>query len=153
MENSILKSFIEATVDTFETMVETTVEHKGSEIYPSKQTTGDLCALIGLSGDKTGNSVLMFSKDSGCKSAERFLGEDVSESPEDLNDAIGELINIIAGQAKSTVTDMKLSISLPSVMSGDQFVLSLPKDAEMMICRFSSPDVGDFELLVSIKNS
>ena len=72
--------------------------------------------------------------------ASRFAGAEISAQSPDLADALGELANIVAGQAKSRMDGLNIAISLPRVVAGaghcvlksnNMPVLALPCDSSL----------------------
>ena len=110
----------------------------------------EIAGIIGLSGDVVGSIIIGFTKEIALKTASSFVGEEFTEINEDFADAIGELANIIAGNAKKYTSDFSIEISLPSVISGKEVVINIPKDAPVMCIPLKS-DLGSFTLDVAMK--
>lgn len=150
--DNIMKLFVEATLETFTTMIGLNptageIEDVGHIVTPS-----EVCAAISLSGDNAqGASTITFKKSVAHEVVESFLGEGMVESDEDLYDALGEIINIIGGAAKAKLSEMQLKLSLPSVMGGDNYFLSLPKDVPIKVVKFQLEDLGEMNLIVYMK--
>lgn len=153
MDPKLYLPFVKATIECFQTMVDIdlTLKDASTRLPPIEQK--ELCAILGLSGDAIGLACVALSKEVALKTVSNFMGENLTEINEDVFDAIGEIINIIGGAAKSEYSDMKLSISLPSIMHGEKFYLSLPKGAPVVTLLFDSPDLGEISLVVSLKKS
>ncbi len=153
MIEKFVKPFIQATIECFDTMVDVVPQPKNvrAELPPVAQS--HICALIGLSGDAQGMVSLSFNLDVSLAVVSNFIGEPVTESGEEVYDAIGEILNIIAGAAKALIVDSKIMISLPSIMHGEKFFMSVPKDVQVVTVSFELPDIGEFELAVGLKNS
>ena len=56
--------------------------------------------------------------------AEVLLGEKPEDLNEDVVDAVGELTNMIAGQAKAKLEEYKMNLALPTVISGKNHTIS-----------------------------
>lgn len=153
MDIKIIEPFLKATIDCFETMMNVIPRHIGTTMTAPPLEGSDIAAIIGLSGDAQGMVCVSFHKDVALRVVEQFLGEKPTEINSDVFDAIGEVINIIAGNAKALIQGLKLSISLPTVMHGEKFYMSLPKDATVLSIRFELPDIGEFNLIVTMKQS
>jgi chemotaxis protein CheX len=53
----------------------------------------------------------------------------------DMIDAIGEIVNIIAGNVKKNLEDMfKIVISLPKVVHGKAHIVVIPDDRMRLLC-------------------
>ncbi len=68
----------------------------------------------------------------------------------ELTDGIGELANIVAGNAKQYLEGFELSISLPDVVIGKNSAPAPGIGAPTLVVPFSS-DLGDFSLEVTLK--
>ena len=87
------------------------------------------------------------------KVARKFADTGVSAQNADLADALGEMANIVAGQAKAKMDGLDISVSLPRVVTGENHstleasrvpVLTVPCDSPLG--RFS------IEVAMEIKN-
>ncbi len=83
----------------------------------------------------------------------------LQERPLDINanvtDAVGELVNIIAGGAKARLEHLSLNVSLPTVITGKFHCIEFPTKVAPICIPFDSPwgeitvEVGLCELPVS----
>lgn len=80
----------------------------------------EVSAIIGIAGETRGCVVLSFSKMAAEKLTSILVGRDISVVDDDVVDTIGEVVNIIAGNAKKGLEQFKLMISLPSVVRGKE---------------------------------
>ena len=64
-----------------------------------------------------------------------MLASEMTEVNGDVLDAVGELTNIIAGQAKAQLEQYDLRVSLPNVVTGDDHRLHLPPTWPPSACR------------------
>ncbi len=64
-------------------------------------------------------------------------------------DAIGELANMVAGQAKAQLEQLALSVSLPSVILGDGHEIRFPTGAQAVSVAFDT-DFGPLRLEVGL---
>ncbi len=143
--------FLKATVETFKTML-------GEEPKPGKpvlnQGSGikyDISGIIGITGDVRGSVSMSFPKETALKSISAFLGEEVTELNDDAMDAVGELANIVAGYAKKFLRDFDISISLPTIIKGEDLVLKEPRDVFSFLVPFTCAH-GTFDIGVSLKS-
>ncbi len=74
-----------------------------------------------------------------------FLGIDIDEINEDVEDAIGEIANMLGGNIKSILSEKgrDIDLSLPSTVSGKEYGFQTIKGAEKIIISFDS-DSGQF---------
>lgn len=110
----------------------------------------DVSAIIGMSGDCEGTVVISFPQAAAERIANLFAGMDVSQSPEDLADAIGELINMISGSAKGLFAGKQaVNITCPTVVMGSRHTVFNGKDV-VCIGIPCNCDCGEFLLEVSM---
>jgi chemotaxis protein CheX len=76
-----------------------------------------------------------------------FLGMDVDEMNEDVEDAVGELANMLGGNVKSILSEngRDINLSLPSTITGQQYDFQPTKEAERIIIPFRC-DAGEFTI-------
>lgn len=139
MDVRYINPFVAAVQAVFETMLETPVLVSRPRLL-SPDDDADLAALIGFAGDATGSVALCFTKRSGVSIAGKFAGIEVAPEGPEIADALGELANMVAGQAKAQLTGCNVSISLPQVIAGRHHevlqgrrppVLVLPCDSKL----------------------
>ena len=114
--------FVEATHSTFELMVGMSISRK--EVYIKKNYVmfGDISGVIGVSGKVCGTSAVTLPGPFAIECIGAMLGEEIESGLNDLvvHDGVGELINMIAGQAKTTLasTPYRIDCTLPTIISG-----------------------------------
>ena len=97
-----INPFVEATVETFETMCGAKPRRDGDlAIRKGVINTYDLLGVLGLSGKVKGAVLLSMPIDVGQKMISAFTAEDVEEIDADFMDAYGEILNIICGKLKT----------------------------------------------------
>ena len=118
MDIKYVKPFLNAIQNVFQTMLSTEVTLDKPTVMKSKVEPADVSSIIGFSGDATGCVVLSFPQDVAVKAASAFAGMEIGVESPDFADAIGELANMVAGNAKKDFEGLNVSISLPSVIMG-----------------------------------
>jgi len=146
MIHHIVEMFKEAATRTFSTtlMVDLTVV-EGEVPEPEWEIFG----LIGLSGDVNGNVAVCLRNDTAREIIYRFTGEQ-ARGIEDITDGVGEIVNIIAGNAKSYMTDKRVFLSLPEVVQGKSVKIDFKKFKERVEIRFAS-DIGPVKLIFACR--
>lgn len=95
----------------------------------------DVSAVIGLSGDIRGAVVMAMKKEFAVKITDTLMGVTHTEIDGDVVDAIGEIVNIIAGNVKKEVPDgEKVVISLPTVIKGKGHTIAWPGKHMRILC-------------------
>jgi chemotaxis protein CheX len=119
IDASYIKPFVVAAKKLFETMIEIPFKlgkptlKTGSGVPPH-----EISSIIGITGHVTGSVVISLSHAVAFEMVSALTGEKVTEMNEDCTDAIGEIANIIAGNAKTDFPTNNNSISVPSVVMG-----------------------------------
>jgi len=153
MDIEHMKPFIQETINTFDVMLGVRPEDGEVETKESTDGTYDVSAIIGISGSGTGGVVMSFPKDVACKIVSRMLGEELMELNQDVSDGLGELVNIITGNAKRGLVKhgfQDLSLSLPNVVVGKHRTVWRSKDMPCLMKRFFSSELGSFCIEVNI---
>jgi chemotaxis protein CheX len=147
-----INPFVTSTMETFVKMVG--IEAKPGKIALKKNTSliYDVSGIIGLSGGAKGVVSLSFPKASALKITNKFMGANHSDFNPETNDAIGELANIVAGNAKKGLTEFNIQISLPSVIMGENHQIMEAKDVLSFVVPFTT-ECGDFHMGVSLKSA
>ncbi|RMH30124.1 MAG: chemotaxis protein CheX [Planctomycetota bacterium] len=127
MDPNLITPFMQSVQNVFSTMLQLPVEIGEPAVKADAATTYDVSGIIGMSGDVVGAVVLSFPKETAERIVALFTGQDTSPEDEDFADAIGELVNMVAGGAKGMFQKRQASISCPSVVIGKSHIVSRPK--------------------------
>ncbi len=156
MDLDHMQPFIQETIKTFEVMLGVKPDTKELEMKESTDGTYDVSAIIGISGSGTGGVVVSFPEDVACRIVSRMLGEELTEVNQDVSDGLGELVNIITGNAKRGLVKHgfeNLSLSLPNVVVGKHRTVWRTKDMPCLMKKFFSSELGTFCIEVNIRAS
>lgn len=119
IDANYIKPFVVAAKNLFETMIEIPFSlgkptlKTGSQVPPH-----EISSIIGISGNVSGCVVISLSHDVAYAMVSALVGFEVEELDDDCIDAIGEIANMIAGNAKTDFPSEDNSISTPSVVVG-----------------------------------
>jgi chemotaxis protein CheX len=118
--------FIESTCHVLRTMLQ--MEVTRGQIYRKKdcRPSQDVSGIINLHGAATGVLALGMSSRAALEATRVLVGEEQRQINPTVIDAVGELANIIAGNAKAKLEELHLSISLPCVISGREHSIAFP---------------------------
>ncbi len=126
MDVKYINPFLSATINVIKTMA--FVEAKPGKPYLKENSTasGDVSGIIGLTGDNEGTLSITFSQSCIEAILTNMLGEKVSGINDEVRDAVGEITNMISGDARRVLDDegLKLSAAIPTVISGAHHVIS-----------------------------
>jgi chemotaxis protein CheX len=149
MDVKFINPFVAAIANVFETMVHTKVKVGKPMLKQADLVTAEVSGIIGLSGDVQGCVVLSFPGDVACKIASTFAGTELTIKSPDFSDAIGELANMVAGNAKKDFGDHMASISLPSVVIGPGHQVSQSRSSPFLIIPCDT-ELGGFNVEVAL---
>ncbi len=152
MDVRYINPFIEATHSVAKTMLEIETVLSKPSLKTGEEPPADICAVIGLAGDAAGSIMLCFPAKTAVKFASKFAGVEMTIDHPDLADALGELCNMVAGQAKAQLEGLKTSISLPRVISGKDIHAFQPGKGKdpILVLPFDTP-FGRFRVEVILK--
>lgn len=115
----------------------------------------DISAVIGLTGEARGAVVISMKKDLALRLTGVLTGSEHTAFDDEVVDAIGEIINIIAGNAKRGLEEsFRLVISLPTIVRGSGHTIQWPNEQARVICiPFRIFGTETFWLSVAIEDS
>ncbi len=152
MDPRYITPFIASIQNVFSTMLQLPVSIDEPRLKQDNRATYDVSAIIGMSGDVTGNVVLSFPADTAQRLVALFIGEDISTDNPDFADAIGELVNMVAGNAKADFSGKAVSISCPSVIIGQHHAVSSGSDTPCVIIPCQT-DCGELAIEIAIRET
>ncbi|MBN2064483.1 MAG: chemotaxis protein CheX [Sedimentisphaerales bacterium] len=123
MDVRYINPFLSSIRNVFDTMIHVPFNIGKPRLKEDSTPLYDISGIIGLSGDVTGCVVINLSKSVALQIASALLFEEMTEVNADCTDAIGEVANMISGNAKKDFPDGHVSISTPSVVIGKHAVV------------------------------
>ncbi|MDR2184683.1 MAG: chemotaxis protein CheX [Treponema sp.] len=114
----------------------------------------DISAVIGLTGEARGAVVISMKKELAVKITGLLTGSEHKDLDDEVVDAIGEIVNIIAGNAKKGLEEsFRLVISLPTIVQGKEHAIKWPNNQARIICiPFKAFENSTFILSVAIES-
>lgn len=146
------EKIVESTKEIFETMIMVDVTPGEPLKEHVSKFKFSLSAMVGFAGFKQGNLAIHASDNVAKGLTQDFLGMEVEEINEDVEDAMGELANMLAGSLKPFISSNggKVELSLPSVVHGEEYTLTVINKADWILIPFSVTH-GDFLVGLEIK--
>ncbi len=114
---------------TFSTMLECKIERVGLGLMENNLALHPVSGIIGISGKGVGTVVLSMSEGVAIKAASTMLMSELSEVDDEVMDAVGEITNMVCGDAKAKLERFHLSMSLPNVLCGTNCRLHFPQNS------------------------
>jgi chemotaxis protein CheX len=107
----------------------------------------DLSAVIGFTGDLVGNCALRLSSETAQEAITRLAGETI-DSTFEIADGVGELVNMIAGNAKAALQDRSISLSFPEVIRGKGHEIGFYRHPSVIGIDYTS-EIGKISVVVA----
>ncbi|WP_291515483.1 chemotaxis protein CheX [Bdellovibrio sp. ArHS] len=132
----VINAVIKATTNVLAQFGVTSVEMgKAGPKSPHEPLMGEVSSVIDIKSQSfQGHLIISFDKGSYLEVVSTMLMEEQTELTKDNQDAVGEINNIIFGNAKAEITNYGVQMTVPKVLLGaGQTVHSAPGSAGMMI--------------------
>jgi len=120
MDVRFINPFINATSNVIETMAFMKIDAGKPYLKKDSVAKGDVTGVIGLTGVANGTISVTFQEKCILKIVSNMFGEEMKVLDEEIADAVGELTNMISGQARKELeeTGKIFRAAIPSVITG-----------------------------------
>jgi len=120
MDVKLVNPFINATINVLETMAFINVNAGKPYLKKENVAVGDVTGVLGLTGVANGTISVTFEEKCILAIVSNMFGETMEELNSEIADAVGELTNMVAGQARRELSEMGkvLKAAIPSVVAG-----------------------------------
>ena len=150
MENKYLTPFIDATIMVLETMAFVKPVVGETCIWNKEKTVAEVVGLIGFANEEEkikGFMSIGFTKSSIIQIVSNMLGEEFETINDEVREAVGELANMISGQARQKISLMgnKFEAGMPTIISGKDLGIKGAEGKDITIVNFEI-EKGPFEL-------
>jgi len=150
MKAENINPFIQSISEVFESMLDSKVAVKDLHLSAADEGHPDIIGLIGLSGTAKGIVALKLPVPTALAIIGKMVGTGFKSVDSSVIDGVGELVNIIAGNAKAKFEGQSISLSLPTVVRGSIYRLQNLGEMVWLSLPFES-ELGEFSLEVSFK--
>lgn len=133
---SLIRPFAEVCIYVFKDFVGTKIA-VNRPYFSDKEMlhNWDISALISFSGQVQGVVLISMNQTLAKELTSRLTGTTHTIIDEDVIDAIGEIVNIIAGRAKQSLQNtFKSIISLPTIILGSGYGIKWPIHRSRILC-------------------
>ncbi len=153
MQVQYINPFIESVSQLFTTLLGCEARRGDLGVAETASQPRDITALIGLSGNTRGIVALSFPVNTALAILSRLIGTPTRVVDATVRDAMAELVNIVAGGAKTKFQQDEhalLQLSLPTVVRGDRYSVDYPSQCTWLEVPFTS-ELGPFSLRVTLQ--
>ena len=121
LEAQIVNPFLEASLNVLKTMAMMEAEAGKPFLKKDRIAGGNVTGIIGITGDAQGSMSITFSTSCITAIVTNLFGSSVDEINDEVRDAVGELTNMICGDARRRLEseDISLQAGTPTVVSGN----------------------------------
>ncbi|MCM0081869.1 chemotaxis protein CheX [Geomonas sp. Red32] len=137
-EEDVWAKIAEITRGVFSTMVMLEVEDQLPLEEPVVSFHDTLTSMVGLAGSHSGILAIHCPKALALKVTGNMLGMEMFEIDDDVNDAMGEIANMIGGDVKHIFSPKggDINLSIPTVIYGSDYVLESISTSQAMVIPF-----------------
>lgn len=142
-EDQLIKSLIKDVQEVFVNMVGVEdLMHLPIQVDVTTHFKECLTAMVGLAGTYNGLVSVHLPWPLAISFTSLMLGMEVTEIDDDVNDAMGEIANMVAGSFKQHLSKggSDVHLSTPSVVNGGDYVVSSGKNLENITLKFATDD-------------
>ena len=97
----IAKAFIKSTENILSTMASLEARPGMPFVKRLPEAMGEISAIVGVTGGKSGTIAVTFTHACAAALVQGMLGDDINNLEKDMEDAVGEMVNMISGQARA----------------------------------------------------
>jgi chemotaxis protein CheX len=152
MDVNLINPFIEATLHVLSSLAFTKAKAGKPYLKKDSLAQGDVSGIVGLTGEASGTLSVSFSEQSILKIVSNMFGEPIHEINDEVKDAVGEILNIVSGQArqKLEVKGRILKGAIPTVITGKNHTISHITKHPIIAIPFDT-DNGGFTIEVCLE--
>jgi chemotaxis protein CheX len=154
MDITLAKPFVKATVDVLSTMA--MIQPTAGKPFVKKDNVahGDVTGIVGITGEKNGSISVTFTKPCAIAIVQNMLGGEIGDLLSDVRDAVGEITNMISGQARRGLSEMGhvFQAATPSVIMGNNHTIAHVTSGPIMAVPFTT-EHGEFTVEVCFEGA
>ncbi len=153
MDAKIINPFLEAAINVLKTMA--MVDPKPGKAFLKKDhlAHGDVSGIIGITGDAQGSMSISFSAPCIKAIVKNLFGMPVEEINDEVRDAVGEITNMICGDARRRLEaeNIHLQAGTPTIVSGENHTITHIHNGPKIAVPFDT-DAGKFVIEVAFNS-
>lgn len=125
LDERLIQPFINATLNVLRTMAFTEAHASVPFLKVENVAKGDVSGIIGMTGDASGSLSVSFPESTILVIVSNMFAEEMTEVDDEIKDAVGEITNMISGQARQELEELGTSLesAIPTVISGNNHTI------------------------------
>jgi len=137
-EDSVRATIAEITKGIFSTMIMLDVEDEAPLETPVLTFHETITSMVGLAGSHSGILALHCPKNLALVITSSMLGMEVTEIDADVNDAMGEIANMVGGDVKHIFSPKgaDINLSIPTIIYGSDYALESMSSSDALVIPF-----------------
>lgn len=141
----IARPFVKATLEILDTMAGISATAGKPYVKKDNIAQGDVSAIVGVTGDRTGTISVSFTKSCAIALVKGMLGDNIEDILQDIQDAVGEVANMVSGQARAGLCSLGITLqgSTPTVIVGDGHIIRHISNSPVVAIPFTAVE-GEF---------
>ena len=157
MDVTLINPFLNAAMNVTKTMSSVDLILGGTPYLKENHVAqGDVTGIIGLTGDAKGSLAVSFNFRLVKTIMSNMLGEEIHELTDDAKDVVGELTNMISGDARSRLqgeTGIDIRAAIPTVVAGENHTIKHITEDKILAIPFKSEGGGRASIELCVQNS
>lgn len=138
----VVNPFLDAVIEVLSTMAQVEVTPEKPYVKQGSSAKGDITGIIGITGEREKGTIsVSFEESMALAVVGGMLGETMTSINEEVRDAVGELTNMISGQARQglSATGRKYHAAIPTVTVGKNHEVTHVSEGPILAIPFTSP--------------
>ncbi|MGA2404864.1 MAG: chemotaxis protein CheX [Syntrophobacteraceae bacterium] len=150
MDVRLINPFLAAAMHVLKTMAGIDARPGKPFLKKDDLAVGDISAIIGITGAVRGSMALVFTENCIKEIASNLLGEVFTQLNHEVTDAVGELTNMICGDARRRLSEegFSLQAGIPTIVAGKSHSILHVTDGPRLAVPFQT-QAGTFMLEVA----
>lgn len=146
MKVEYVNSFYVAVQDVFELMLDLDIEKGDLKVIEGMVSGKEANVILGVTGDLKGSILFSFPKDMTLEMVRIMSGMEMKKIDNFVSSALGEVANIIGGNALTNLTSHNLICDIvpPQVSIGEYKSLSMANKRSLLLPL--KTDIGEFDI-------
>jgi chemotaxis protein CheX len=140
----LINPFLSSAMNVLETMAFTKAVPGKPFLKKEKTSIGDITGVIGLTGHAQGSIAVSFSQECALFIVAQMLDEEFEEVNEEVQDAVGEMTNMISGDARRLLSEKgyNFQAGIPTIIVGPNHTINHIANGPCIVIPFKTEKGG-----------